>query len=122
MDVGTRIAVTDLDRLGICLGAQLLAEVHVEDVYAHRMDALWPEVRDELRDLRGSKISMVYQEPMASLNPAMKIGKQLMEVPMIHEGMSQQDAWDLARQIVADATRNGNYPPLMLEPIDFLGL
>ena len=39
---------------------------------------------DELRALRGSEIAMIYQEPMASLNPAMKIGKQLMEVPMIH--------------------------------------
>ncbi|MCV6584049.1 MAG: ATP-binding cassette domain-containing protein, partial [Marinibacterium sp.] len=42
---------------------------------------------DELRDIRGSEIAMIYQEPMASLNPAMKIGKQLMEVPMIHEGV-----------------------------------
>ncbi len=47
----------------------------------------------ELRDLRGSKISMIYQEPMASLNPAMKIGKQLIEVPMIHEGISKADAY-----------------------------
>ena len=34
--------------------------------------------QEELRDIRGSRISMIYQEPMASLNPAMKIGKQLM--------------------------------------------
>ncbi len=47
----------------------------------------------ELRSLRGSKISMIYQEPMASLNPAMKVGKQLMEVPMIHEGTSKDDAY-----------------------------
>jgi len=47
----------------------------------------------ELRDLRGSKISMIYQEPMASLNPAMKVGKQLMEVPMIHEGISKDEAY-----------------------------
>ena len=33
---------------------------------------------------------MIYQEPMASLNPAMKIGKQLMEVPMIHEGVGEE--------------------------------
>src|SRR4029453_1294595 len=39
----------------------------------------------ELRQLRGSQISMVYQEPMASLNPAMKIAQQLMEVPLFHE-------------------------------------
>ena len=35
----------------------------------------------ELRHIRGREIAMIYQEPMASLNPAMKIGKQLMEVP-----------------------------------------
>ncbi len=57
---------------------------------------------EELRHIRGSEIAMIYQEPMASLNPAMKIGQQLAEVPMIHEGMSRDDAWKLARQIVAD--------------------
>ncbi|MDP3262988.1 MAG: ABC transporter ATP-binding protein [Tabrizicola sp.] len=57
---------------------------------------------EELRHIRGSEIAMIYQEPMASLNPAMKIGAQLAEVPMIHQGMSRADAWALARQIVAD--------------------
>jgi peptide/nickel transport system ATP-binding protein len=47
----------------------------------------------ELRSLRGSKIAMIYQEPMASLNPAMKIGKQLMEVPIIHENVSESEAY-----------------------------
>ena len=57
---------------------------------------------EELRHIRGSEIAMIYQEPMASLNPAMKIGAQLAEVPMIHQGMSKTDAWALARQIVTD--------------------
>ncbi len=48
---------------------------------------------EELRDIRGSKIAMIYQEPMASLNPAMKIGKQLMEVLIIHENVSQDEAY-----------------------------
>jgi peptide/nickel transport system ATP-binding protein len=47
----------------------------------------------ELRQLRGSQIAMVYQEPMASLNPAMKVARQLMEVPLFHEGCSQQEAY-----------------------------
>lgn len=55
---------------------------------------------EELRDLRGTEIAMIYQEPMASLNPAMKIGKQLMEVPMIHEGMSEKDAYEMALDVV----------------------
>lgn len=57
---------------------------------------------EELRDLRGSEIAMIYQEPMASLNPAMKIGKQLMEVPMIHQGASAQEAYDRALEVVTD--------------------
>ncbi|WP_420863517.1 dipeptide ABC transporter ATP-binding protein [Algirhabdus cladophorae] len=58
--------------------------------------------QEELRDIRGSQIAMIYQEPMASLNPAMKIGKQLMEVPMIHEDASKEDAYKLALQVVTD--------------------
>nr|MDJ0823067.1 ABC transporter ATP-binding protein [Paracoccaceae bacterium] len=57
---------------------------------------------EDLRHIRGSEIAMIYQEPMASLNPAMKIGKQLMEVPMIHGGASEQEAYDRALQVVTD--------------------
>lgn len=56
----------------------------------------------ELRDIRGNEIAMIYQEPMASLNPAMKIGKQLMEVPMIHEGVSKEEAYKRALEVVGD--------------------
>ncbi|MGB7263354.1 MAG: ABC transporter ATP-binding protein, partial [Albidovulum sp.] len=57
---------------------------------------------EDLRDIRGSEIAMIYQEPMASLNPAMKIGKQLMEVPMIHEGVSAAEARKRAHEVVVD--------------------
>ncbi|MBN7786635.1 ABC transporter ATP-binding protein [Ponticoccus gilvus] len=57
---------------------------------------------EELRRLRGSEIAMIYQEPMASLNPAMKIGRQLMEVPMIHAGAPEKEAYDRALQMVTD--------------------
>ncbi|WP_368343778.1 dipeptide ABC transporter ATP-binding protein [Pelagovum sp. HNIBRBA483] len=58
--------------------------------------------QEELRDIRGSEIAMIYQEPMASLNPAMKIGRQLMEVPMIHEGISEEEAYKRALEVVGD--------------------
>ena len=51
---------------------------------------------EKLRDIRGNEIAMIYQEPMASLNPAMKIGKQLIEVPIIHEGVSEEEAYLLS--------------------------
>ena len=47
---------------------------------------------EELRHIRGTQIAMVYQEPMASLNPSMTIAKQLSEVTMIHEGINRSDA------------------------------
>ena len=55
---------------------------------------------DELRAIRGNKIAMIYQEPMASLNPAMKVGQQLMEVPMIHDKVSKDEAYKRALEMV----------------------
>ena len=52
---------------------------------------------DELRTIRGKEIAMIYQEPMASLNPAMRIGKQLMEVLTVHEGIGEDEAYQLRR-------------------------
>ena len=55
---------------------------------------------EELRQLRGSEIAMVYQEPMASLNPSLLIGKQLMEVPLYHEQVSEAEARERAAKML----------------------
>ncbi|WP_292900230.1 dipeptide ABC transporter ATP-binding protein [Nitratireductor sp.] len=55
---------------------------------------------EELRQIRGNEIAMIYQEPMASLNPAMKIGQQLMEVPLIHDNVSKEEARRRALEMV----------------------
>ncbi len=47
---------------------------------------------EEVRQLRGKDIAMIYQEPMASLNPSLTIGQQLMEVPISHEGVTEEEA------------------------------
>ncbi len=56
----------------------------------------------ELQAIRGAKIAMVYQEPMASLNPSMTIGKQLAEVPIFHEGVSVAEAMLRAEAMLAN--------------------
>jgi peptide/nickel transport system ATP-binding protein len=56
--------------------------------------------QQELQDIRGSQIAMVYQEPMASLNPTMRIASQLMEVPIIHEKVSKDEARARALEMV----------------------
>ena len=54
----------------------------------------------EMRGIRGSKIAMVYQEPMASLNPTMRIGRQLMEAPLIHDKVGKAEAERRAIEMV----------------------
>jgi oligopeptide/dipeptide ABC transporter ATP-binding protein len=46
----------------------------------------------EMRKVRGNKISMIFQEPMTSLNPVFTIGDQISEVFKIHQGMNKQEA------------------------------
>lgn len=55
---------------------------------------------EELRRIRGAEIAMVYQEPMASLNPCMTIGEQLVEVPMYHEALARPAATERARAML----------------------
>ena len=56
---------------------------------------------EEIRRVRGKDIAMIYQEPMASLNPSLTIGQQLMEVPMIHEGVGRAEAFQRAYDMLA---------------------
>jgi peptide/nickel transport system ATP-binding protein len=71
---------------------------------------------EELRRIRGAAIAMIYQEPMASLNPSMTIGEQLIEVPMCHEGVTRAVARVRAQAMLervhlADGARMmGSYP------------
>ena len=58
--------------------------------------------QEELRQLRGSKISMIYQEPFAALNPSLTLGRQLMEVPIVHEGMGEPEARARAIRVLGD--------------------
>ena len=50
----------------------------------------------DIRALRGKRIAMIFQDPMTSLNPFMRVSKQLMEVTQLHLGLSKNDARDHA--------------------------
>ena len=51
---------------------------------------------DRLREIRGSEISMIFQEPMTSLNPMMSVGKQIAEPLIRHRGLSKKAALEKA--------------------------
>jgi oligopeptide transport system ATP-binding protein len=72
--------------------------------------------KDAIRKIRGRRIAMIFQDPMTSLNPFMKISRQLMEMTQLHLGHSKSQAYDHAIRMletvgIPDArARAGNYP------------
>src|SRR5436190_6660948 len=72
----------------------------------------WPEIRK----IRGSEISMSFQEPMTSLNPVFTIGMQLMEMIHAHEDVSKKEAFDRSVEMLelvgipGPASRMNDYP------------
>ena len=70
----------------------------------------------ELRSIRGSRMAMVYQDPMSSLNPVIPVGRQLMEVPMVHSGAGEVEAKERALTMLREVklpdpeTLFGRYP------------
>ena len=55
---------------------------------------------DAMRNVRGKDISMIFQEPMTSLNPVMTIGRQISEVLLLHEDVGRDAAWQKATEML----------------------
>ena len=70
----------------------------------------------EMRRIRGKRIAMILQDPMASLNPLFTVGDQVAEPMRSHDGLGRRAAWTRAREllaavkIAAPQTRVGEYP------------
>lgn len=55
---------------------------------------------EEMREKRGSEVAIIFQEPMTSLNPVLKIGFQISEVMLIHENISKEEAKKRAIEMI----------------------
>lgn len=68
----------------------------------------------EMRKIRGNKISMIFQDPMTSLNPVLTVGDQIAEVIMLHQAKSKKEAYrlagDMLEMVGIERSRSKDYP------------
>ena len=81
-----------------------------------RGEDLLAKSESEMREIRGNRISMVFQDPMTSLNPVFTIGEQLIRVIQTHQDLSKKEAGEMAVKLLSQVgipdpeKRMKNYP------------
>ena len=66
----------------------------------YRGEDLLKKTEKEMQEIRGKDIAMIFQDPMTSLDPTMKIGRQIAEPLMIHKNIDKKKAWAQALEIL----------------------
>ena len=80
--------------------ARVSGEIHFsENGAARNLPGL---ADDSMRQLHGSRIAMIFQEPMTALNPVMRVGDQIAEAVRAHNSISKRDAWRRAVDAMND--------------------
>lgn len=90
---GSGKSVTSLAVMGLL--QKPAARIPSGEIYFNGQDLLKFN-EQQMRSLRGNDISMIFQEPMTSLNPVFKVGEQISEALRVHKNLSKKEAWDKA--------------------------
>jgi len=107
---GKSVTALSILQLLRCPPAEIQGSVRFDGINLLGLD------REGVRKIRGNEISMIFQEPMTSLNPVLKIGEQISEAARVHKNMTRQQAWrwavEMLRrvQIPGPGSRSKQYP------------
>ncbi|MBN2033454.1 MAG: ABC transporter ATP-binding protein [Deltaproteobacteria bacterium] len=107
---GKSVTALSVLRLLACPPAEIQGAIHFQGVDLLGLD------REGIRRIRGNAISMIFQEPMTSLNPVLTIGEQIAESVRLHQNLSGKEAWRWAEtmlemvQIPGPKQRAKDYP------------
>jgi peptide/nickel transport system ATP-binding protein len=94
---GSGKSVTSLAVMGLL--QKPAARIPQGEIFFNGVDLLKMD-ENQMRKIRGNDISMIFQEPMTSLNPVFKVGEQIAESLRIHKGLSNKAAWDRAVELM----------------------
>ena len=97
---GKSVTALSITRLIDHTGGRITAGRILFTDRAGRQRDLVTEPADAMRRLRGPEMAMVFQEPMSSLNPVLRIGDQIAEAVMLHQGLRQTAALAEARRLL----------------------
>lgn len=83
------------------------------EIFFEEEDLLKKSIKD-IRDIRGDKISMIFQDPMTALNPVMTVGEQIAEGIMLHQNLKKEEAFVKAEEMLETvgikSFRSKDYP------------
>jgi len=97
---GKSVTALSITRLIDHTGGQIVSGRMMFIDRAGRQRDLSGESAEAMRRLRGPEMAMVFQEPMSSLNPVLRIGDQIAEAVMLHRGLSRSAAVEEARLLL----------------------
>jgi len=107
---GKSVTALSILQLLRCPPAEIQGQIFFEDRNLLELD------RDGIRKIRGNDIAMIFQEPMTSLNPVLRIGEQIAEAGRLHKNLNRKQAWrwavEMLRmvQIPGPGSRSRQYP------------
>ena len=114
---GSGKSVTSLAIMRLLLPqARVSGEILLSHDGTHSTRDLLKLTEAQVRDIRGRRIAIIFQEPMTALNPVMRVGDQIAEAITAHQAISKREAWERAVEAMQEvaipdpATRARDYP------------